>query len=184
MATTTTNYKICKPGSRWLDNNPGCGVAEIVAEALDNVDAAFSSGGQFRTISVLISSAQLLAMKAVPIELVPAMPGFVIKPSDAAIQYIPVSVDYALGDATSLYIGSAVNPTDTTNVIPPIPAAILAGTGGPGNTISFFPPAIPVAVPQSWFENQAIVLAHNGSAELTLGDGTARVTLSCMLLPV
>jgi hypothetical protein len=102
---TTTNLGICKPSARWEDEHPGgCGFAGVVSEALDNIDSALSSGGMLRTVSVEVSSAQLLAMKATPVVVVPAMDGFAVYPISAVINYYPVSVDYALGDATSLCI--------------------------------------------------------------------------------
>jgi hypothetical protein len=107
----TKGYEICKPTSaRWEDAHPGCGVDGLVSEMLDNIDAALSSGGTLKTIAVPISSAQLLAMKGMPVVLIPAVSGVAVMPLGASLQYIPVSADYALGDATLLYIGSSVNP--------------------------------------------------------------------------
>lgn len=180
----TKNLQICKPDRRFLDRHPGCGEDGLVSEMLDNVDAALSAGGQLKTVSVPISSAQLLAMKGVPVELVPAVPGLIAMPLSAAIQYKPVSVDYALGDATSLYMGSEVNPISVTNVLAPIAADILAGAAGPGDTLAFSPGQEVVVTAQSWFDNQALVLTHNGSAELTLGDGTVVVSLWLMIARV
>jgi hypothetical protein len=180
----TSGYGICKPSARWEDAHPGCGVAGLVGEMLDNIDTALSSGGTLKTISVAISSDQLLAMKAAPIELIPAVSGVAVMPLAASLQYIPVSADYALGDATSLYIGSSVNPISVTNVLPPIAADQLAGAGGPGNTLALCPGSQVLTSAQSWFDNQAMVLTHNGTAELTLGDGTVVVTLSLVLVGV
>jgi hypothetical protein len=137
-----------------------------------------------RTVRVEVSAAQLLAMKATPVVVVPVLGGFAVYPISAVINYYPVSVDYALGDATSLYIGSAVNPISVTNVLPPIPAAILNGSGGPGNVIGMYPGSNALVVAQSWIANQPLVLTHNGSAELTLGDGTVVVTLSLFMAAV
>jgi hypothetical protein len=121
----TKNFGISKPCGPWFDHHVGCGPDAMVSEALDNIDAALSDGGMRKTVSVAISSAQILTMKAVPVEIVPAMWGFVAQPIAAMIQYIPVSIDYALGDATSLYIGSDVNPISVTNVLSPISATVL-----------------------------------------------------------
>jgi hypothetical protein len=184
MADYTTNYGIFKPGRHWLDENPGQGSPEMVSQALDNIDSAFSGGGRLTTISVPISSAQLLAMLATPVELIPAVSGVAVMPLAAVLQYIPVSVDYALGDATSLYIGSAVNPISVTNVLPPLAADQLSGAAGPGNTLALCPGSQVLKTAQSWFDNQALVLTHNGTAELTLGDATVVVTLACLLVSV
>jgi hypothetical protein len=177
----TSNYEICKPGHNWLDQRPGLGWAEYVGEALDNIDDAMSSGGRLKTYTVAISSAELLAMKGSPVVLIPAVSGSAPMPLGASLQYIPVSADYALGEATSLYIGSSVNPISVTNILPPIPADILAGAGGPGNTLALCPGTQVLTSAQSWFDNQAMVLTHNGTSELTLGNGTAVVTLSLFM---
>lgn len=182
MADYTASYGIYKPGVHWVDENPGQGAAEMVSQALDNLDAALSGGGRLGTKSVAISSAQLLNMKAAPVEIIAAMSGFAALPLSAAIQYIPVSVDYVLGDATFLYIGSAVNPITVTNALAPISASVLDGTNGPGNVIGLFPSLNVLLTAQSWFDNQALVLTHDGSAELTTGDGTAVVTLAYLLI--
>ena len=41
----TKNYGIEKPSVHWQDQNPGKSVAELVAEALDNIDAALLAAG-------------------------------------------------------------------------------------------------------------------------------------------
>lgn len=175
----TANYEICKPSARYFDEHPGGpGLPGLVSEMLDNLDDALSSGGRFKTVSIAISAAQLSALKGTPAVLIPAVSGVAVIPLAASLQYIPVSADYALGDATFLYIGSSVNPISVTNVLPPIPADILAGAGGPGNTLAFCPGSQVLKTAQSWFDNQAMVLTHNGTSELTLGNGTAVVTLS------
>lgn len=184
MSSFTTNYQIYKPGVHWVDENPGRGPSEMVAQALDNIDAALSAGGTMKTVSVAVSSAQLLAMKATPVELIAAAPGVAVMPLSVVLQYLPVSVDYALGDATSLYIGSDVNPISVTNVLPPLAADQLSGAAGPGNTLQLCPGSQVLKTTQSWFDNQSLVLTHNGSAELTLGDGTVVVTLACLLVSV
>jgi hypothetical protein len=137
-----------------------------------------------RTVRVEISSAQLLAMKGIPVVLIPAASGSAPMPLAASLQYIPVSADYALGDTTSLYIGSAVNPISVTNVLAPIPADILSGAGGPGNTLALCAGSQMLTTAQSWFDNQSLVLTHNGTGELTLGNGTAVVTLSVFVAHV
>jgi hypothetical protein len=178
----TANYEICKPSARYFDDHPGGpGLAGFVGEMLDNIDDALSSGGRLKTITVEISSDQLLAMKAAPVVLIAAVSGVAPMPLVASLQYKPVSADYALGDATSLYIGSAVNPISVTNVLPPIPADILAGVGGPGNTLALCAGSQVLTTAQSWFDNQSLVLTHNGTGELTLGDGTLVVTLSLFM---
>jgi hypothetical protein len=184
MADYTTNYGIEKPGLHWLDENPGQGSAAMVSQALDNIDAAFSSGGRLKTFSVAISSAQLQNMLGTPIVLIPAVSGVAVMPLAAVLQYLPVSADYALGDATKLYIGSAVNPISVTNVLPPVPADILSGAAGPGNTLALCPGFQVLKTAQSWFDNQSLVLTHDGTGELTLGDATVVVTLACLLVSV
>jgi hypothetical protein len=184
MADYTENLNIYKPGVHWLDENPGQGPAAMVSQALDNIDSALSSGGAFKTASVSISSAQLLAMMGTPVQILPAMPGCIVQPMAAMFQYIAVTTGYALGDATSLYIGSVVNPIDVTNVLQPIPGTILDGATVPGNVVGLFPASNVLVTAQSWFENQALVLTHNGSSELTLGDGTAVVTVCFMQVSV
>lgn len=175
----TANYEICKPSVRYLDEHPGGpGLPGLVSEMLDNIDDAMSSGGTLKTVRVAISAAQLLSMKAAPVTLIPAASGSAPMPLAASLQYKPVSADYALDDATSLYIGSSVNPISVTNVLPPIPADILAGAGGPGNTLALVPGVQVLKTAQSWFDNRSLVLTHNGTGELTLGNGTAVVTLT------
>lgn len=126
-------------------------------------------------VVVPVTSAQLLNMKASPIVLISALgAGFTIHPTQVIFQYLPVSVDYTLGDATGLYIGSVVNPLSL-NTVQAIPATILNGSSGPGNVIGEAPGSNSIIAAQSWFENQDIVLTHNGSAEITSGNGTAVV---------
>lgn len=184
MASFTTNYGIYKPGVHWVDENPGQGAAEMVSQALDNVDGALSGGGRLKTVSIPVSSAQLQVMKATPVVLIAATSGLAVMPLAAVIQYIPVSADYSLGGATSLYIGSAVNPISVTNVLPPIPADLLSGAAGPGNTLALCPGFQVLKTAQSWFDNQALVLTHDGSTEMTLGDATLVVTIACLIVPV
>ena len=41
----TKYYGIVKPSVHWLDQNPGKSVAELVGEALDNIDALLFAAG-------------------------------------------------------------------------------------------------------------------------------------------
>lgn len=135
------------------------------------------------SVSVDVSSDDLLNAKAAPIVLIPALDsGFIVVPTTAIFQYKTVATDYTLGDATQLFIGSSVNPL-VVDVLLPIPATILSG-GTPGNMIGVFPAGNAVSYTQSWFENQSLVLTHNGTAELTLGDGTATVKVYYTVIAV
>lgn len=128
-------------------------------------------------LPVQISSAQLKNMKALPITILPALPsGVMAQPLFATFQYKPVSVDYELGDAGNLFIGSAVQPTSL-YTLAPLAADILDGSN-PGNLIGKMPASNVLVAPQSQFENQALVLTHDGSSEITSGDGTVVVTLA------
>ena len=62
-------------------------------------------------IDVPISSAQLKRMKTSPIVILPPIgAGFFPQEDFAVFRYKPVSVDYSIGDATKLYIGSIAAP--------------------------------------------------------------------------
>lgn len=122
-----------------------------------------------------LSSDQFLTLKANPVIVVPSPgSGFALVPISASFQYLPVSVDYTLGSVTNLYIGGAVNPL-TLNSLHPIPATILDGSSGPGNVLGLAPASNTIVANQSWFDNQALVITQDGSAELTAGNGNAVV---------
>lgn len=131
-----------------------------------------------------ISSAQLLAAKASPVVVLPSLgPGFIPQELLAVFIYRPVTVDYNVGDATLLFIGPAINPTQN-NALQSLPVTILDGSKGPGNVIGKMPVVNLVFVAQSQLEDQALVLTHNGTAEITLGDGTATVFLYHYSVPL
>lgn len=134
--------------------------------------------GGFSQVQVQVSSADLLNLKANPKVLLPSLgTGVLAQMLFGIFQYKPNTVDYSIGDAANLVIGSAVNPANL-NSLQPISASVLTGAGGPGNVIHKIPFANVVSGAQSQFESQDLVLTHDGSAEITSGDGTAVVTLA------
>jgi len=99
--TQTTHYSISKPPSTWSELHPGKGPEEMVAEALDNVDAAlYTSGGGTTVLTVSIST--VLTQAAVSVKATAGVGGITITlPSATAGQSVKVKkMDSALGAVT------------------------------------------------------------------------------------
>lgn len=173
MSTTTPNYGFQLFPANWFDQHTGLGAIDLANALLNNVDSVLSAA----RVRVLISQSQLQNMKATPPVILPALPpGVMAEVLFATIQYVPVSADYAIGDAANLFIASAVNPTSLF-VVSPFAASILSGAGGPGKVVAKSPKVL-LSGAQSQFENQPLVLTHDGSAEITSGNGTLVVSLA------
>lgn len=124
-----------------------------------------------------LTQTQLETMLAHPPTVVPPQgTNFMLHPVFATLQYMPNSVDYTLGDVTQFFIGPAGSPT-VNNVLQPISATLMDGSGGPGDVIAVSPAANVAQGQEPIFANTALVITHNGTGELTGGDGTATVTV-------
>jgi hypothetical protein len=145
----------------------------VVLTALFLVPVLFgqSTGGAIQTATVTLSSAQLLNLRAMPVQLVPAPgAGNVIKPLSLTLQYKFGSSPYAVQDG-SFAIGT---PAFVAAVQQPAVGFIdqasdqFAFLGGFGGAFG----------PRSSFENQPITVMQNGSAEWTAGDGSVVISVT------
>lgn len=129
------------------------------------------SGGQVQVASVTLTSAQLLHLKATPVQLVPAPgPGMVINAISATLQYKAGTIPYTgpggngiaisvPGESSSFLVGPAVGfidqSTDHINQLSP---------GGP-------------VFSRANAENAALIIRNNDAGEWSGGDGTVIVTV-------
>lgn len=154
----------------------------LIAQATAAVQAQLNSAIATAVVSVLstvtvLQPSDLLSAQSTPPILAPAQgDGKMIQALFATLEYNPVSTDYTLGDIADIYIGPQGNPT-TQNVLQPVPATLLDGSGGPGSVISLSPPVNVITAQKAIFNNLPLVLSHDGSVELLNGDGTLTVTL-------
>jgi hypothetical protein len=132
---------------------------------------AQSTGGGIQTATVTLSSAQLLSLRATPVQLVPPPgAGNVIKPLSITLQYKSGSAPYTAQDG-SFAIGT---PAFVAAVQQPAVGFIdqasdqFAFLGGFGGAFG----------PRSSFENQPITVSQNGSAEWTAGDGSVVISVT------
>ncbi len=126
---------------------------------------------------VTLQSTDLLALLATPFVLLAAPGvGMMYQPLFATLEYNPVSVDYTLNGVTQFVIGPQSNPSSL-NVLQTIVATLVDGSGGPGQVIAVSPPANVAVSQKASFNNQPLVITHDGSGELLNGDGTLTVTL-------
>lgn len=125
---------------------------------------------QQRTIT--LTSAQLLALGATPIQLVPA-PGVGIYLTPIAVSSVLHfgTIAYAAGSAVNCYIGTKANGNS-------IPAATAAHVNSAANSIEQLTGAPVTGTPdvQANIENAALNISSSG-AEFTTGDGTLTVTV-------
>jgi hypothetical protein len=152
--------------------------SDIVQQAVDRINAQIAATPVvFLTTKLVLKASDLLAMLATPITLLPAPGmGLMYQPILATLEYNPVSVDYTLGDVTKFCIGPAGGPTSL-NVLQSVSSTLVDGSGGPGPVIAVAPATNVVVSAKSSFENQALVIAHDGTGEFSTGDGTVTVTL-------
>ena len=94
--------------------------------------------------------------------------------------YTHLTTDYTLGDATLFYIGPRSSPTSN-YVLQPFGTNLVDGTFT-SPVIAKIPAINPVVNSLSFFQDQDLVLTHNGSGELTDGDGIVVVRLFYPLL--
>lgn len=144
-------------------------IAEAVAQAGTDTTATVQSH------ITQLSASDLLNMLATPPSVLAGVASSMHHPILAVVQYNPVTTDYTLGDATELIIAPRANVPD--NVLQPINATVLDGSGGPGSIVAVAPAANAVQGLTSVFAGTDLVITHNGTGELTGGDGTATVTL-------
>lgn len=125
---------------------------------------------QQRTLT--LTSAQLLALGATPVEIVPA-PGVGVYLTPIAVSSVNHfgTLAYAAGSAVQCYIGTKANG----NLIP---AATAAHVNAAANSIEQLTGAPTTATPdaQANIENAALNISASG-AEFTTGDGTLTVTV-------
>jgi hypothetical protein len=122
-----------------------------------------------------LSQSDLSNMLATPPVVLSALAGFMHHPTLVVIQYHPVTVDYTIGDATELIIAPRASLAN--NVLQPINATLLDGSGGPGSVVSIAPAANVAQGLTTVFAGTDLIITHNGTGELFDGDGTATVTL-------
>jgi hypothetical protein len=98
----------------------------------------------------------------------------------AVISYQHLTTDYTLGDATEFCIGPRSSPM-TNCTLQPFDTDLIDGTFTPP-VIAKVPAINPLINTQSFFPSQDLVLTHNGSAELSGGDGILTVRLYYILV--
>jgi hypothetical protein len=152
------------------------------------VNGAAVSGAVLKSASVLVTSAQLLALTSAPVVLVPGVSGHYLSLQGAILEYIFGTTPYTIpaSNEFDIQVGpSAVDGSDA-NIVGNIPATgfidqsndvifdatnitITGGLplGGGGN----------IPAPSSEASGQAIYLVEQGGTDVTVGDGTLKITV-------
>lgn len=141
--------------------------------------AGGSSIGAAQTIRVNLTSANILAMFATPVAVIPAPgTGKLIIPDVIVTEWVPTATQYASGGATifqydSTANGAGVNSCNTTIAAAIINAAtedttVLRGSGT-------------IAAASSGFLNKGIFIS-NATGAFTTGTGVARITATFRIL--
>lgn len=131
---------------------------------------------------MVITSAQLLQAQANPPTVLAATGDATTMGQElfAVVSYQHLTTDYALGDVTEFYIGPRSSPTSN-YCLQPFGANLVDGTFTPP-TIAKVPAVNPLVNSQSFFPSQDLVLTHDGSGELSGGDGILTVYLYYILV--
>jgi hypothetical protein len=141
-------------------------------DALDAIAAII----QMKRTDMQIAAVDLLNAKAGPPTVLAAVDDSIMAQElFAVISYQHVSTDYTLGDATQFYIGPRSSPK-TNYCLQPFGTNLVDGTFTPP-VIAKVPAVNPLVNSQSFFPSEDLVLTHNGSGELSGGDGILTVRL-------
>lgn len=140
---------------------------------------AYGVAGLISKVKVLVSSAQLLALRATPLSLIPA-PGTnsIIGVANVAFRYLFGTVAYTLNAGTiKLFYGPVANAKALT-------ASIAAGTVDQVANRIIVSQALTAAgiLTDAQGFNVDIQLGNDGAAELTLGDGTLEVVVGYKIM--
>jgi len=146
-------------------------------DALDSIAALI----QVRQSVMVITADQLLNAKASPPMVLASVDDDVMAQEIfAVVSYQSLTTDYTLGDATQFYIGPRSSPTSN-YCLQPFGTNLIDGTFTPP-VIAKVPAVNPLVNSQAFFPSQDLVLTHNGSAELSGGDGILTVRLYYILV--
>lgn len=144
---------------------------------------AYGVSGFLSKVKVLISAAQLKALKATPLSLIPA-PGVVagggriIGVANVAFRYLFGTTAYTLNAGTiKLFYGPVANAK-------PLTASVAAGLVDQvvNSTIVSQPLVAAGVLTDAQAFNVDIELGNDGAAELTLGDGTLEVVIGYKIM--
>lgn len=144
--------------------------------------ADLPAGAQITTVTVPITSAQLLALKATPVQLVAAPgAGLMLIPLDCTIEYKFNSVAYTGTASATLVIASPAVVGTGMESVQFDADSFLDQTASRVAT----QPSDTTAMVLSDVTNAGLVLAHTlGTGEFLAGNGTLTVTLSYRTVPV
>ena len=104
-----------------------------------------------------------------------------IQPIFATLTYTPLTTDYVTGGVNNFFIGPQASPT-TSYVLQPITITLIDGSFGPGKAVAVAPPTNVVVSQISTFDNQPLVITHDGGQELVNGDGSVTVSLYYIII--
>lgn len=166
---------------------------DIIATINNDGSATIPAGGSTATAGpngtsvlslqtkVLISSAQLLALKGTPLTLISAPgPGKLIVTNQATFRYVFNSVAYTLNAGTiKLFQGPVANAKTLT-------ASVATGLiDQVVNTTNIGVPTTATGnLTDAQAVNTAVMIANDGAAEFTLGNGTLEVIVDYQVIAV
>ena len=155
----------------------GAIITQAVQAAVAQAIAAIGVVAVNKT-QIILQASHLLTLHSVPVVILPASGnGMMYQPLFATMEYNFASTNFTVGaSGSNFFVGPQSYPT-VLNVLQPIPCTLVDGTYGPGNSVAVAPPVNVVLSQKSSFDNQPLVITHNGGVELTSGDGTVIVTL-------
>jgi len=156
-------------------STPGLSEAATSSNPLGGIQASELAQHVIRTAVVALSAAQLMAMFAAPVSVLPAPgSGYAIVDISADLEMLASATAFTSGGAVSLvYHGGAVSPVAGT-----VPAAVV--TAGAGTTLTQLGPAVGsngITVPA----NTGIDIT-NATGAFATGTGTAKLFLKYRII--
>jgi len=171
--TIPTTASLFAPGASVTDLSTGVRYINLGTTAVPSWEA------QRLSKTVALTAAQLIAMYATPVEIVPAVPGKAIIVDSVDFVIVRTATQFTSGGVVAVQYNSTANGAGTSTQATTFAAAVV--TAAAGTTYSNRQPAVLSDIATASITNIGLFIS-NATAAFATGTGTATVTVSYHLV--